>query len=1446
MVLILERIRKLAEVIMCFWSITSMPVLYQVDCLDLETLEKFEANNKSFQDKLGESIDKTTSRLGALQCIAKSLPKLPTEASAPFEPEHVSLEEQKLSESERNESKLSNKEPNQPQVILLPPFEGGDDDKHDETQSVEEEHTQPPIREVVDDSAEDDNQEQEQTDEQAESTESNDRQSKAPSRGGTHKNWSRRKTIWDHFKRPLDKLHKGNSTRRINTRNSKYTLPRRFKRQASNFPSSSVDGLDSNSLVNIIVRALTGTTSTLTDNTLQGANTVDAARNLMQQVLASITLIAQQLISALVRQTAADIPRHASNLGQLFANLLTVLTIQNPLIINSPLLERSNGTSESARAREQIDSFERTLRLIRELARESMRTALNLSASMMMTPQNSIASAASSAAPVNLANDSRASSLTKDDNQEGKLIGRIMGLTSENFKNDTLVSKYSNQKSRANRRVKRSLGTLLLFGPFSKFYMAMMLNRVIKYQSSVLSQAIIGELVRRFIVPSVSSSLVPTTAGVTNFLNQVKHSFGNTVQASADSNQILQAAKMSVQSPIKSDDKNIVDKMKKLHKNNFEEKRSARPVVFDADCRLADPGGLKFYQDLVKNSLDPKQLLLNFAALNRSAISIDQKGMIIDTPHSKVTIPSLQTSQQALIRLIKGSNEPNNDFPGNAEDHLSYLRAQELTPPHHQPVELFKTNQQHSDSHTFHLNHTSPLKGSSRVTQSPYDFGIDSTFNEQAALSFFSNQSDQQSKLLQPPKILSGSLSNATSTQLLDILGQINSQQQQKPRMTDEQLFQQLQFINLLSNLTLPNSSIHTTGNDRPSMALKWISTENKEPVFQNMSPPTSADSIAEKILNKTLETSLANLIQASNSASGTADSINNNKLIRDTSDLLVNSFAHIIKGLDFNANATKNVSKLPDYMENTAKHEINSKQKSPIQITLTTENAATLIDELASSKKKVNENSIEISNAPMPLVTETDESNQGKLVGFSNLPPAESSQVQDGNIGLREKEIERPVELPPQTERELQQVLREESLQNSAPIREPTEPNSRIPVQLDLPVEPKLVETNQQILAPIDTPSMGIEFSDGITNDRQNIIPQNETHLVALGSSRSQHIQTNRVISTTKSYPIQPNSTQFYPGYVQDFAKQPMQELPKTPLLLIEQTKQIVHQHSGKPRQFPLREEKFLRTDIVGSHHVKRPQAVPKTKSELVELKSPVISPIPNLPERSKNYERLAKDKVKHKIKPEGPARQAQASTTIHRVSTELSSQSLNANQTQQQQRENLNNIAMALNVMNMVLLNQKLAGNFSYKSPKLATTSSPRLKKQREKSKNGLRQKNGHKALSNSTSSNPKDTNITTRTSDLERENITKQSNHRTPSNRIKLNSKLLVANGKQNISDAIAIKSKSGRYSFQPLIVNSSSIGVGTNSSELNNSGATESDVEHANRWNDVLAHLNLAAS
>lgn len=1452
---------------MFYMCINCQLALSPVYCLDLETLEKFEANNRIYQNnKIGESADKITSRLGALQCIAKSLPVLPVETTASLETDHKSSgRHQSEHEPAQNESKSSTRELGQPQVILLPPFEGGEDDKHDENQSFEDEPTQPPSLHQEMDFVEDDNlEEQGSADDQTESVEASERHSKASFRGQNHRNWTRKRTFWDHLKRPLGKLQKGNSTRRLNTRNSKHILPRRFKRQALNFIPPATDNFDSNSLVNIIVRALTSTTSSLTSSSQQGVNTASAARNLMQQVLASITLIAQQLMSALVRQTAADIPRHASNLGQLFANLLTVLTIENPLVANSPFLTRLNNNTGQVntilrdQTREQVDSIERTLRLIRELARETMRTAVNLSSNMMTTPQASQISLTSApisapvlttttATPVELANNNKTDNITKDEHQDSKLIDRLMKLTSENFNQRAINS--PDRQTRSHIRTKRSLGTLLLFGPFSKFYMAMMINRVIKYQSSVLSQAVVGELIRRFVVPSVSSSLAPATAGVTNLLSQVKNTLGNNLQVGASYNQLLQAAKMSVQSPIRSEEKINLDEIKKLRKGEFEGKRSARPVLFDPDCQLADPGGLKIYQDLIKNSLDPKQLLFNLASMNRSAISFDQQGLTIDTPNSKVTIPSLRSSQEALIKLIRGSNDAGDVTPGFTELNSPFppkIRPQQFASPyHHYDDELFKTDQHFYDQR-FHLNHSNPTKGL-KVVQSPYDFGAQTNFGDQALMGLLANQQNQQ--FLQQPRIPNENLSNASLSQLLDLLAQLDSQQQQKSRVTDDQIRQKTKLIDSLSNFTLSNSSIHSNENDRLLTTLMENLIANRErPSSTNLL--TSADSIAEKILNKTLEAGLLNLIQANKLPPGASNLINNNnnKLVKDTSDLLVDSFAHLIKGLEFDVNSTKFEPSIAQGTKQNkeTRDEVNSTQKPPIQIMLTPENAASLVGELMSPIKKDGENSTEgTSNLSKPLIVEHEEGEiiRGHEEEESIITPAPSIESNQDYLEakvLQDKKAEISSKLPPQTIHELNQLIQVEK--NHLSMKELAQSEQYT-------TEHSLVESDQQALEPINPVSVHAESGEETKVNQHrvelNTIQQNKTHVVTLNPSSSHQIQVGRVMSA-KTRANQPNSTQFYPGYVQNLDKDKVTISTRKPQLPLLNQKISKVQHQNKPKlSSPANasSEKLLRADSVNILRTKQVEVKVKAKPDPPKPIGLVINS--KLPQRTNSYERQAKDQRKNNSQKVMPVREAQASTLIHHVSPKLSNQ-VSVNKTdnqQQQQQQNLNNIAMALNVMNMVLLNQKLA-NSSDSSAKLSTDQLLKLEKQRKRSKHRTRYKHNRKLHSNSTSSTSKPLDNTPRTPDFERENNTAPNNHRTQTNRIKSSSKLLVAKSEQNVSSAARTSDlKPTRYSFQPLVVDNSSI---TNSLNTTEPGHLESDVEYANRWNDVLAHLNLAAS
>ena len=234
------------------------------------------------------------------------------------------------------------------------------------------------------------------------------------------------------------------------------------------------------------------------------------------------------------------------------------------------------------------------------------------------------------------------------------------------------------------------------------------------------------------------------------------------------------------------------------------------------------------------------------------------------------------------------------------------------------------------------------------------------------------------------------------------------------------------------------------------------------------------------------------------------------------------------------------------------------------------------------------------------------------------------------------------------------------------------------------------------------------------------------------------------------------------------------------------------------------------------------------------------------------------------------------------------------------------LNNLAMALNVMNMVLLNQKLANHSS--GPPASATAPERPHQQQSAAATTMPNNNPQALAANesltgaqqSTSGRQgakrrlkasqvvvidpgrqlaggKGLQVVLQTTGAKRRAPVAQTagrpggrprgeqNHRTSSNSIKLHSSLLQANASEPSQrpNSTADAGQALKYHYQPLVVAGDSTNSSSPSSGAQNASAPakqapsssssaaaaaapneESESDHAARWNDVLQHLSLA--
>lgn len=216
---------------------------------------------------------------------------------------------------------------------------------------------------------------------------------------------------------------------------------------------------------------------------------------ILEQLLSSFGSLARQLM----RQREADLQVTLENGTKLLLNLLASLTVNNPLINNSPTLNRLRGSSADVNAT-QLESWLQVLRAVANRPR----------------PVDSSPSAEPTLPELETEAD------------EAKFIERLNALTLKDL-----------PTRRRSTRPKRSVGSMLLLGgPVGKLYAAMWLHRLMRQQSSVLSQVLMGELVRRFVLPAVlpaaTAASLPTRASSPSERDQGGQLANQTAKLDAD------------------------------------------------------------------------------------------------------------------------------------------------------------------------------------------------------------------------------------------------------------------------------------------------------------------------------------------------------------------------------------------------------------------------------------------------------------------------------------------------------------------------------------------------------------------------------------------------------------------------------------------------------------------------------------------------------------------------------------------------------------------------------------------------------------------------------------------------------------------------------------------------------------------------------------------------
>lgn len=514
-----------------------------------------------------------TTRFGVLHCRAKAQPRQTESSGDSFATKTIDSEKLK-SQADREESPSAGNN-HGPKVIILPPI-----------QEENENSSEPP------DSGELEEEFDQATGEEQNSVEDGRRTRRSEQKG----------SLWQHIGRRLSQSRAG---------------LKRHRRQTAD------------SLLEEAAREVLGLRPRTRPNQLL------LTPELMQQLVNSVLLVVQQFFSIFVGRNVADLPLRMANFGQLVANIITALTVNNPVLVNSPLLRNTqsmrqfNLTTTGGDAVSSLNNFlDAAGGLLRVL------NAANSTANRVFSqPDSRTTVRPTPAADTNNTTESdsessnnETTSLVKDssradDAKEIEFVNRLNELTSSSLRqsvdrltdsqmkkkkknnNNNNKNTKMKRKSGAKLRQKRSIASLLMFGPFSKFYMAMVLNRMLKYQSSVVSQAVMGELVRRFVMPTLTSALAPAWgqpgggSGAANSLaslggafNQVRQSLAGAIAASPSfanqPSQLLALPSNIKQQKFTNQEQADDDNQMMTKSSTNPQKLDPSTLLFDADCQL--------------------------------------------------------------------------------------------------------------------------------------------------------------------------------------------------------------------------------------------------------------------------------------------------------------------------------------------------------------------------------------------------------------------------------------------------------------------------------------------------------------------------------------------------------------------------------------------------------------------------------------------------------------------------------------------------------------------------------------------------------------------------------------------------------------------------------------------------------------------------------------------
>lgn len=732
-----------------------------------------------------------------------------------------------------------------------------------------------------------------------------------------HNSSTKKPRIWDQLKRPLiDRLQAKLKQRPMGRHHMpKKEKPRR-KRQISLTPSD--QGLD--------------------------------IRKLIRPIATSLALTGRRLVNATLSRASDNIPARLANLNRFRGNLRSLIINDNPVLNSTSIL----------------------LDTLRDIANSTSRTASKNSERIFLTSWGSL---------FNLFADAILSDLTAS-----RLTGRVQNQSSpEPKKLETSVMKFVEPedeitfvnrmnsltlmggtnpmsrnlakrdrfKTQANKRKrkKRSVGSLLMFGPWSRFYTALLLHRLVRNQSGMLYQAIVSELIRRYVIPSVGSTIFPAASSVltqvtkqvlpgiaqtASMMHPTHPSVDMTPQSSFASNPLVALGSSSTPTRAESSSLGIGGIQMKLpqfdepQKTNVGQPSSGSVHKLD-DCQPAaqspiTPDTPRFEPD---NQFSKTHVIHhdNRVLGDKGQASNILSHVLSPLSYSGSMLTTYPAYLQSMARLTQSG------YTNLTKDVGIGASIYDRPPP--QPSVL----SQELPLHLMNAGKFGP-EGLSALTNPPYGKNpflppnlqlnnLASLHSDRLPPEFGSQYRDPFGNKTTGQKIVDELVSNASDTQLVDLLKQMSLENKHQNGSSELKLselkIEQLKSLSTLARL------------------MDQTSRESNE-------SSSSANSMADKILANTFELGLNNLISTLSNGSS-ATTLQSSDLVKNTSDLLVNSFGTMLKGLSFNEKGGKKERPSGPPMNDLSQS--SEAPKSPVQINLSGENAVHLIDRLVAIARK-------------------------------------------------------------------------------------------------------------------------------------------------------------------------------------------------------------------------------------------------------------------------------------------------------------------------------------------------------------------------------------------------------------------------------------------------------------------------------------------------------------